>query len=320
MAGEHMGWRRHPRLVLLAAPRGTCAGVDRAVKAVEQALRRHGAPVYVRKHIVHNRFTVQRLAGMGAVFVDEINEVPRGAVVVISAHGAAPAVHAEARDRALITVDATCPLVSKIHHEADRLIADGHQIVYIGQNGHDEVLGVTGIAPPSFQIVGNADDVARLEIRDPARVAWLSQTTLSMDAVTTLVGHIRDLFPLVQGPPRDDICYAAQNRQNAVRAIAARADIVLVVGSAHSHNSRELVSVARAAGAGAAHLIDGVHHIQPRWLRGVRTVGLSAGASAPELLVQEVLEWLGRRGYTTVEEITTNHEGMRFAPPRGSRT
>ena len=304
------------RRVLLAAPRGTCAGVDRAVRAVEQALLTHGAPVYVRKHIVHNRFTVQRLADLGAVFVDEVDDVPAEAVVVISAHGAAPAVHLQARERARVTVDATCPLVSKVHHEAQRLVAGGFEIIYIGQSGHDEVLGVLGIAPTAFHVVGNADDVARLDIRDPTRVAWLSQTTLAVDSVTQVVERIRDRFPHVQAPPNSDICYAAQNRQNAIRAIAARADVVLVVGSDHSHNSRELVRVARAAGAPEAHLIDSVQLIQPGWLHGVHTVGLSAGASAPETLVQEVLAWLGRRGYTTVEEVTTNDEGMRFAPPR----
>jgi 4-hydroxy-3-methylbut-2-enyl diphosphate reductase len=266
---------------------------------------------------VHNLFTVSRLEALGAIFVNEIDEVPAGGVVVISAHGAAPSVHADARNRGLVTVDATCPLVSKIYNEARRLVAHGYHIVYIGQTNHDEVVGVQATAPESFTVVANATDVSNLRISDGAHVAWLSQTTLSVDTVTEMAGQIRERFPDAEAPPSDDICYAAQNRQNAVRAISARVDLVLVVGSAHSHNSRELVKVALAAGAPAAQLVDNVREVDAGWLSGLSTIGLTGGASVPEILVQEVLDWLIARGFSDVEEVETGRESMRFAPPRG---
>jgi 4-hydroxy-3-methylbut-2-enyl diphosphate reductase len=302
--------------VLLAAPRGTCAGVDRAVRAVEQAITSHGGPVYVRRHIVHNNHTVSRLEGLGAIFVNELDEVPEGAVVFIPAHGAAPSVYADAQRRGLRTVDATCPLVSKIHNEARRLVDDGYHIVYIGQQGHDEVVGVVGEAPEQITVVSTPEDVDGIKVHDPERLAWLSQTTLSVDEATHVADQVRTRFPRVQGPASDDICYAAQNRQRAVRAIANTADVVLVVGSSHSHNSAELVRVARAAGAPAAYLVDGFRDIDLRWLADVYTVGLTSGASVPDSLVQDVLAWLATHGFTTVETMETTREGMRFAPPR----
>ncbi len=301
--------------VLLARPRGYCAGVDRAVLTVEKALELYGAPVYVRKQIVHNAHVVRTLEAQGAVFVEETDEVPEGATVVFSAHGVAPTVHAEAKARSLRTIDATCPLVTKVHLEARRFAADDLDIVLIGHEGHEEVVGTTGQAPGHIHLVEGIEEAATVEVRDPARVAYLSQTTLSVDETDVTVAALRERFPLLQGPPSADICYATQNRQVAVKAIAARSDLVLVVGSTNSSNSVRLVEVARDAGAGAAYLVDDAGEIDEAWLAGVSTVGLSSGASVPEDLVAEVLHWLAERGYADVEEVVAAQEHLLFALP-----
>jgi 4-hydroxy-3-methylbut-2-en-1-yl diphosphate reductase len=301
--------------VLLASPRGYCAGVDRAVVTVERALERYGAPVYVRKQIVHNSHVVRRLEGLGAVFVEETDEVPEGAVVVFSAHGVAPVVHEEAARRALRTIDATCPLVTKVHAEARRFDREGYDILLIGHEGHEEVIGTTGEAPDRVHLVAGPDAVADLDVRDPERVAWLSQTTLSVDETLETVAALRQRFPLLADPPSDDICYATQNRQTAVKDIAAASELVLVVGSANSSNSVRLVEVALDAGADASYLVDDVSHIDPTWLDGVTTVGVTSGASVPESLVQEVLAWLAGRGYGDVEPVTSAAETLTFALP-----
>ncbi len=303
------------RRVLLASPRGYCAGVDRAVQTVERALERYGAPIYVRKQIVHNSHVVRRLEGLGAVFVEETEEVPEGAVVVFSAHGVAPAVHEEASRRALRTIDATCPLVTKVHAEARRFDREGYDILLIGHEGHEEVVGTTGEAPDRVHLVDGPDAVDDLEVRDPARVAWLSQTTLSVDETLQTVAALRKKFPLLMDPPSDDICYATQNRQTAVKDIAAAAELVLVVGSANSSNSVRLVEVALDAGAQASYLVDDVSHIDDAWFDGVTTVGVTSGASVPESLVQDVLAWLADRGYDRVEEVTSAAETLTFALP-----
>jgi 4-hydroxy-3-methylbut-2-enyl diphosphate reductase len=301
--------------VLLAAPRGYCAGVDRAVVAVEKALDLYGAPVYVRKEIVHNRYVVDSLAARGAVFVSETDEVPEGATVVFSAHGVAPSVHEEAAARRLKTIDATCPLVTKVHQEAKRFAAEGYDILLIGHEGHEEVVGTTGEAPGAIQVVDGEEDVARVEVRDPAKVAWLSQTTLSVDETLTTIGHIKERFPLLIDPPSDDICYATQNRQVAVKEIALQCDLVIVVGSRNSSNSVRLVEVALESGARAAHLVDAASEIDMSWLEGVQTVGLTSGASVPEVLVDGVLGWLAERGYDTVSEVQSAEESLLFALP-----
>src|SRR5215471_7926403 len=280
------------RRVLLAKPRGYCAGVDRAVQAVEIALGKFGAPVYVRKQIVHNTDVVSELEKRGAVFVEETEEVPEGSVVVFSAHGIAPAVREEAVRRRLTAIDATCPLVTKVHNEAKRFAAGDYDILLIGHEGHEEVVGTTGEAPASIHLVDGPHDVAKAEVRDPAKVVWLSQTTLSVDETMQTVDALRKRFPLLQSPPSDDICYATQNRQAAVKVIAPQVDLFLVVGSANSSNSVRMVEVALAAGAPAAHLVENVAAIEPAWLEGVSTVGLSSGASVPEVLVREVAAWL----------------------------
>ena len=305
--------------VLLAKPRGYCAGVDRAVEAVERALERHGAPVYVRKQIVHNKHVVETLSERGAVFVDETDEVPPGSVVVFSAHGVAPSVHAEAAERELRTIDATCPLVTKVHHEAKRFAREDYDILLVGHHGHEEVEGTAGEAPEHIQLVETADDVANVTVRDPEKVVWLSQTTLSVDETMETVRALRDRFPTLQNPPSDDICYATQNRQVAVKAMAARCYLVLVVGSRNSSNSVRLVEVALQAGAGAAHLIDYSREIDETWLAGVETVGLTSGASVPEVLVRGVLDHLAERGYLDVEEVTTAEETLTFSLPRELR-
>jgi 4-hydroxy-3-methylbut-2-enyl diphosphate reductase len=308
-----------PRRVLLARPRGYCAGVDRAVITVEKALETYGPPVYVRKEIVHNRYVVEQLASRGAIFVDQTDEVPEGALVVFSAHGVSPAVHAEAAQRNLRTIDATCPLVTKVHQEVKRFARDDYDILLIGHNGHEEVEGTTGEAPERVQLVDGAEDVDHVEIRDPAKVIWLSQTTLSVDETMERVDALRNRFPQLQNPPSDDICYATQNRQVAVKALAPECDLVLVVGSENSSNSKRLVEVAVQAGARASYLIDYAAEIDEAWLAGVDTVGVTSGASVPEVLVQQVLTFLAERGWADVQEVTTANEKIAFALPRELR-
>jgi 4-hydroxy-3-methylbut-2-enyl diphosphate reductase len=305
--------------VLLAKPRGYCAGVDRAVEAVEQALEQHGAPVYVRKQIVHNLHVVETLTDRGAIFVDDTDEVPEGALVVFSAHGVAPTVHQQARERGLRTIDATCPLVTKVHHEAKRFAREDYDILLVGHHGHEEVEGTAGEAPQHIQLVEGAEDVAAVTVRDPEKVVWLSQTTLSVDETMETVRALRERFPTLQNPPSDDICYATQNRQVAVKAMAPHCDLVLVVGSRNSSNSVRLVEVALSAGAGAARLIDYAREIDDAWLEGVTTVGLTSGASVPEVLVRGVLDFLAERGWGEVEEITTAQETLTFSLPRELR-
>jgi 4-hydroxy-3-methylbut-2-enyl diphosphate reductase len=300
--------------VLLAAPRGYCAGVERAITVVEEALRRFGPPVYVRKQIVHNTYVLRDLSRRGAVFVDELDEVPGGSLVVFSAHGIAPAVRTEAVRRGLRTIDATCPLVTKVHKEAQRFADAGYEILLIGHEGHEETEGTAGEAPDRVHIV-DPEHAASVPVRDPQRVAWLSQTTLAVDETLAAVAELRQQHPQLADPPSDDICYASQNRQEAVKAIAARCDLVLVVGSGNSSNSRRLVEVALAAGAARSHLVDSATDIDEAWLSGVETVGVTSGASAPELLVEEVVNWLAGRGYPDIETVETTAETIRFSPP-----
>ncbi|MGZ4625988.1 MAG: 4-hydroxy-3-methylbut-2-enyl diphosphate reductase [Kineosporiaceae bacterium] len=305
--------------VLLAAPRGYCAGVDRAVVAVEKALELHGPPVYVRKQIVHNKHVVATLERRGAVYVDATAEVPEGAIVVFSAHGVAPAVREAAARRQLQTIDATCPLVTKVHKEAVRFASDDYDILLIGHGGHEEVEGTSGEAPANITLVEGPDDVGRVSVRDPQRVVWLSQTTLSVDETMETVRRLRERFPQLQDPPSDDICYATQNRQVAVKKIAAESDLVLVVGSSNSSNSVRLVEVALEHGAGAAYRLDDATEIDEAWLDGVRTVGVTSGASVPEILVQEVLTWLADRGFGPAEEVVTAEEDLPFSLPKELR-
>jgi len=307
------------RRVLLAKPRGYCAGVDRAVQTVEKALERFGAPVYVRKQIVHNTHVVRSLEDRGAIFVEETEAVPEGSVVVFSAHGVSPEVRAEAKDRGLRTIDATCPLVTKVHNEAKRFAAQDYDILLIGHEGHEEVIGTTGEAPAHIHLVDGPAGSDSVEIRDPAKVAWLSQTTLSVDETNETVAAIRKRFPLLLDPPSDDICYATQNRQAAVKEIAADSDVVIVVGSTNSSNSVRLVEVARDAGARAAYLVDDASGIDQSWLEGASTVGLTSGASVPEDLVASVLTRLADSGFTNVEEVEAVHERMVFGLPRELR-
>ncbi|MDR1791656.1 MAG: 4-hydroxy-3-methylbut-2-enyl diphosphate reductase [Propionibacteriaceae bacterium] len=301
--------------VLLAAPRGYCAGVERAIATVQRALERFGAPIYVRKQIVHNRHVVERLQAAGAVFVEELDEVPPGATVVFSAHGVAPSVREEAARRGLVTIDATCPLVNKVHNEARRFASQGLQILLIGHAGHEEVEGTTGEAPEAITLVQHPDDVAALKVPDPDRVAWLSQTTLSVAETDETLAKLRERFPKLVDPPRDDICYATSNRQQAVAAIAAQADVVIVVGSQNSSNSRRLVEVALASGARAAYLVDQAAEIDPAWLENAQTVGVTSGASVPEDLVGEVLAWLQARGYPPAQELAVTKETLVFSLP-----
>jgi 4-hydroxy-3-methylbut-2-en-1-yl diphosphate reductase len=308
-----------PKKVLLATPRGYCAGVDRAVQTVERVLELEGAPVYVRKQIVHNLHVVRALEARGAIFVDETDEVPEGATVVFSAHGVAPVVHEEAAARNLRTIDATCPLVTKVHNEARRFAREGYEILLIGHEGHEEVVGTAGEAPEATTLVDGPAGAAAVEVRDPDKVVWLSQTTLSVDEALETVHALGERFPGLQSPPSDDICYATQNRQAAVKAIGDRADLFLVVGSGNSSNSVRMVEVARDAGARAAHLVDDAGVIDEAWLDGVRTVGLSSGASVPEILVTDVLAWLAERGYGEVEEVHAADERQSFALPRELR-
>ncbi|TRW45300.1 4-hydroxy-3-methylbut-2-enyl diphosphate reductase [Georgenia yuyongxinii] len=305
--------------ILLAAPRGYCAGVDRAVDAVEKALELYGAPVYVRKEIVHNKFVVETLSARGAVFVDETDEVPEGARVVFSAHGVSPAVHAQAAARNLATIDATCPLVTKVHKEAVRFANDDYDILLIGHTGHEEVEGTQGEAPDHIQVVNGAEDVDAVQVRDPEKVIWLSQTTLSVDETMQTVRLLRERFPHLQDPPSDDICYATQNRQVAVKKLAPHADVVIVVGSANSSNSVRLVEVALEAGAGAAYRVDTADEVDPAWLTGATSVGLTSGASVPEILVRDVVDRLKALGYTGVEEIRTTTEDIMFSLPKNLR-
>src|SRR5487761_1612505 len=304
------------RRVLLAKPRGYCAGVDRAVQAVEIALGKFGAPVYVRKQIVHNKYVVSELEKRGAVFVEETEEAPEGSVVVFSAHGIAPQVRDEARRRNLVAIDATCPLVTKVHNEAKRFAAGDYDILLIGHEGHEEVVGTTGEAPDRVALVDGPAGAATVEVRDPAKVVWLSQTTLSVDETVQTVAALRERFPRLIDPPSDDICYATQNRQAAVKVIAHDADVVIVVGSPNSSNSVRLVEVAKEAGAGAAYLVDDAGEVDDRWLEGAATVGVTSGASVPEELVAGVLGKLADDGFGTVEEVEAVEERMSFAPPR----
>ncbi|AYA25525.1 4-hydroxy-3-methylbut-2-enyl diphosphate reductase [Rhodococcus sp. C26F] len=305
--------------VLLAEPRGYCAGVDRAVETVEKALDKYGAPIYVRKEIVHNRHVVDTLADRGVVFVDETDEVPEGAVLVFSAHGVSPAVHESAAARQLRTIDATCPLVTKVHQEAKRFARDDFDILLIGHEGHEEVEGTAGEAPDHVQLVDGPDAVDSVTVRDPSKVIWLSQTTLSVDETMQTVQRLRQKFPQLQDPPSDDICYATQNRQVAVKAMAPECDLVIVVGSRNSSNSVRLVEVALGAGARAAHLVDYAKEIDPAWLEGVETVGITSGASVPEILVQGVVQFLDERGFHDVQSVTTANETLVFALPRELR-
>ena len=303
------------RSVLLAAPRGYCAGVDRAVITVEKALDLYGAPVYVRKQIVHNKHVVSDLESRGAIFVEELDEVPEGATVVFSAHGVSPLVHEQAQQRGLKTIDATCPLVTKVHHEARRFAGEDYDILLIGHEGHEEVEGTAGEAPEHIQLVQTPEDVANIEVRDPAKVAWLSQTTLSVDETMTIVAAIRERFPELLDPPSDDICYATQNRQIAIKEISREADLVIVVGSGNSSNSVRLVEVALEAGAKAAYRVDDASEIDEAWLAGVQTVSVTSGASVPEDLVEGVLSWLAERGYPDAKAVHSAEESLIFALP-----
>jgi 4-hydroxy-3-methylbut-2-enyl diphosphate reductase len=318
-ASSHAAPRSVPKRVLLAAPRGYCAGVDRAVQAVEQALDLHGPPVYVRKEIVHNKHVVHQLAERGAIFVDTETEVPEGELVVFSAHGVAPSVHRNARARRLSTIDATCPLVTKVHVEARRFAEQGYTIILIGHAGHEEVEGTTGEAPGSIVLVQTAEDVDRLRVADPGRVAYITQTTLSVDETTEIISRLRKRFPEIVGPKSDDICYATTNRQIAVKQLAAECDLVLVIGSTNSSNSNRLVEVAREHGA-ASHLIDNSLQVREEWLKGVETVGITSGASAPEELVEQLVGFFRDRGAAEVSELRTVHEDVRFMLPKEIRS
>ncbi len=309
-----------PKRVLLAAPRGYCAGVDRAVIAVEKALERFGAPVYVRKQIVHNIHVVTELEQKGAIFVEEVDEVPAGAHVVFSAHGVSPAVVNSASDRGLLAIDATCPLVTKVHREAVRFARDDFEILLIGHEGHEEVEGTAGEAPDHVTIVNSPEDADRIEVRDPSKVVWLSQTTLSVDETMETVRRLRVRFPQLQDPPSDDICYATQNRQVAIKKVAKDADLVIVVGSSNSSNSVRLVEVALEYGAKAAYRVDYADEIEQAWLEGVETVGVTSGASVPEVLVQQVMDDLANAGFNDVEEVKTAEEDLLFSLPKELRS
>jgi len=317
VACEHGSVGADGRKVLLAAPRGYCAGVERAVEAVERALDKHGAPVYVRKQIVHNIHVVRDLEAKGAIFVDEIDQVPVGAVTVLSAHGSPPSVYDEARRRELELIDATCPLVTKVHVEARRFAGEGRTIVLIGHAGHEEVEGTSGQAPSSTILVQDLDDAARVELPE-GPLAYLTQTTLSVDETGHIVEALRERYPQLQSPPREDICYATQNRQDAVKAVAPGSDVVLVIGSKNSSNSNRLAEVAREFGADA-HLVDDETEVDEGWLAGVQTVGVTSGASAPEHLVTRMLEWLADRGFDEVEQVPIAEEGVSFSLPAGVR-
>ncbi len=303
--------------VLLAAPRGYCAGVERAVDAVERALVKHGRPVYVRKQIVHNLHVVRDLEAKGAIFVEEESEIPRGAVVVLSAHGSAPWVYANAADRGLEVIDATCPLVTKVHVEARRFVSDDCTIVLIGHAGHEEVEGTSGQAPERTILVQTVEDARTVDV-PPGNLAYLTQTTLSIDETAAIIDVLRERFPGIAAPPREDICYATQNRQDAVKAIAPHSDVVLVIGSTNSSNSNRLAEVAKDLGA-AAYLVDDERQVDPAWFEGASTVGLTSGASVPEHLIGQMLAWLSERGFDEVEQVAVADEGVRFSAPSGVR-
>lgn len=308
-----------PKKVLLASPRGYCAGVDRAVIAVEKALEHYGAPVYVRKQIVHNKHVVETLESQGAIFVDEVDEVPEGSLLVFSAHGVSPAVVNSAAERNLETIDATCPLVTKVHREAVRFAKRGQQILLIGHVGHEEVEGTYGEAPEQTIIVNSPEDADTIEVDDPDNLVWLSQTTLSVDEALETVSRLRKRFPNLQDPPSDDICYATSNRQGAIKEIAPRADLVIVVGSSNSSNSVRLKEVAAEYGAGRSERVDNAHQVDESWFEGVATVGVTSGASVPEVLVQDVLALLAEYGYAEIEEVVTAEEDILFSLPKELR-
>ena len=301
--------------VLLAAPRGYCAGVDRAVITVEKALDLYGAPVYVRKEIVHNKHVVSTLEARGAIFVSETDEVPEGALVIFSAHGVSPAVHEAAASRNLKTIDATCPLVTKVHHEVKRFASEDYDILLIGHHGHEEVEGTAGEAPDNVHVIDTADEISNIKLREGKKLIWLSQTTLSVDETIKTVRALKEKFPEIVDPPSDDICYATQNRQTAIKEIAPNADLVLVVGSVNSSNSVRLVEVSLEYGAKAAHLIDYAAEVKDEWFEGVETIGVSSGASVPEILVKDLLKALADRGYSDVETVTASEEHLLFAIP-----
>ncbi len=305
----------HGKKVLLAAPRGYCAGVDRAVVTVEKALELYGPPVYVRKQIVHNKFVVHALEERGAIFVEELDEVPEGATVVFSAHGVAPVVHEEAAARSLKTIDATCPLVTKVHSEAKRFAHEGYQILLVGHEGHEEVVGTMGEAPDVMTLVEDIDGAEALDVPNTDKLVWLSQTTLSVDETLATVGALKERFPHLVSPPSDDICYATQNRQAAVKDIAEQCDVLIVVGSGNSSNSVRLVEVALDAGAKSAYRVDSADELDETWFDGCTTVGVTSGASVPEILVDDVLKWLSDRDWGTVEEVHTAEESLIFSLP-----
>jgi 4-hydroxy-3-methylbut-2-en-1-yl diphosphate reductase len=307
-----------PESILLASPRGYCAGVDRAVQTVEKALELYGAPVYVRKEIVHNKHVVAELREKGAIFVETETEVPEGATVVFSAHGVAPGVHVAAADRRLRTIDATCPLVTKVHVEAKKFAAQGYTIILIGHEGHEEVEGTMGEAPGNIVLVEDEAGVDSLEVEDPTRMAYISQTTLSVDETRSIIARLRERFPAIVGPRTDDICYATTNRQTAVKQLARECDLVLVIGSRNSSNSNRLVDVTRELGC-ASHLIDNETQIDEAWLDGVEVMGITSGASAPEELVQRVVELFRERGTTDISELEVVSEDVRFMLPKAIR-
>ena len=308
-----------PKKLLLAAPRGYCAGVDRAVDAVEKALAHYGAPIYVRKEIVHNKYVVEALSRRGAIFVNETDEVPPGARVGFSAHGVSPAVHEQAAARHLATIDATCPLVTKVHKQAVRFAKGDYDIILVGHSGHEEVEGTQGEAPEHIQVVNGPEEVDQVQVRNPEKVVWISQTTLSVDETMETVRRLRERFPAMIDPPSDDICYATQNRQAAVKQMAPRADVVIVVGSGNSSNSVRLKEVALEAGAKAAYRVDYASEIDPSWLEQAQSVGLTSGASVPEILVREVVQKLAEYGFTDVEELRTATENIAFSRPENVR-
>lgn len=310
---------RGPKRVLLAEPRGYCAGVDRAVITVEKALEHFGPPIYVRKQIVHNRHVVETLEERGAIFVEETDEVPEGAMVIFSAHGVSPAVHQEAAERNLRTIDATCPLVTKVHREAVRFAKAGQEILLIGHDGHEEVEGTYGEAPEVTTVVNDVEEARTVQVKNPDSLRWLSQTTLSVDETMEIVEVLRERFPNLQDPPSDDICYATTNRQSAIKELAPRADLVIVVGSTNSSNSVRLVEVALQYGAKRAELVDFAREVDESWFEGVATVGVSSGASVPDVLVQEVLDLLAEYGYSDVEPVVTAEEDILFSLPKELR-
>lgn len=305
--------------VLLAAPRGYCAGVDRAVIAVEKALDHYGAPVYVRKQIVHNQYVVETLERRGAIFVEEVDEIPEGSVTIFSAHGVSPAVVNAANERQLHTIDATCPLVTKVHKEVQRFDREGYDILLIGHDGHEEVEGTAGEAPDAVQLIDGDEDIANVKVKDPEKVIWLSQTTLSVDETMETVNKLRKKLPTLQNPPSDDICYATQNRQVAIKKIGAESDLVIVVGSDNSSNTVRLVEVALDAGAKAAYRVEDERDLKDEWFEGVATVGVSSGASVPEILVNRVLQDLAERGFNDVQTVTTAEEDIQFSLPKELR-